>query len=376
MVLTCRDDRQTPASSGWPALHSIGNVEVSADRRHTSHRKFLIVLPVHNGGEYLKACIASILAQAHEHFRLVVLENASTDDTARWLRQLRDPRISVRESSEHLEIEKNWARILQLDLSEEFLTIIGHDDLLDPAYLSHMSALIDAHPDAGLYQSHFRLIDKHGRRMRSCLPMPARETAKGYLAARLRLRRDSQGTGYMFRATDYVRVGGIRPYKKLIFADDALWLDLMRGSYMATLGFEAFSYRLHPGGTSHWPDWRSTLDALGCYLEFLKSYGRSDREVQSVLQERMADYMIFWFRWAYLSAGRMRGDRPEILRAIESLSAKAAEIDESLRLPPFRERVRAALCDRLPRWRWFFWQVDRYCRIRLEAMVGTPMRGR
>jgi glycosyltransferase involved in cell wall biosynthesis len=347
---------------------------LSADRRRSSSRQFLIVLPVRNGGEHLKSCVASILAQDHDHFRLVVLENASTDDTPSWLRKLRDPRISVSESQAPLEIDGNWSRILQLDLSEEFLTIIGHDDLLDPGYLSQMSALIDAHPDAGLYQSHFRLIDTHGRRLRSCLPMPARETAEGFLAARLRLRRDSHGTGYMFRASDYVRVGGIPQYKKLLFADDALWLELMRGSYKATLAREMFSYRLHPGATSHSPDWRSAFDALACYLNFLRSYGQSDRGVQRVLEYGMSDYMIFWFRWAYFSAERGRGERPEILRAIESLSAKAGEIDESLRLPSFHESVSAALRDRMPRWRWFFWQVDRYLRIRLQSLNQRSMR--
>jgi glycosyltransferase involved in cell wall biosynthesis len=347
---------------------------LSADSRQTFHRQFLIVLPVRNGGEHLKACVASILGQDYEHFRLVVLENASSDETASWLRRLRDPRINVRESSLPLEIEKNWARILDLDLSEEFLTIIGHDDLLDPDYLSQMSALIDAHPEAGLYQAHFRLIDSRGRRLRSCLPMPGRETADGFLAARLRLRRDSQGTGYMFRTADYLRVGGIPQYKKLMFADDALWLDLMRGSYKATLGCETFSYRMHPGATSRSLDWRFTFDALASYLGFLKSYGRSDRRVQSALHHHMADYMTFWFRWAYLSPDRGRGERSQILRAIESLSAMAGEIDESLRLPPFRQRVRAALHDRMPRWRWFFWQVDRYVRIRLQSMTQRPMR--
>jgi len=175
-------------------------------------------------------------------------------------------------------------------------------------------------------------------------------------------------------AADYVRVGGIPPYRKLMFADDALWLSLMRGSYKATLPQETFSYRLHAGGTSHSPDWRSTLNALACYLDFLKNYGRSDREVQSALQHGLADYMTFWFRWAYFSADRGHGERPEILRAIESLSGKAGEIDESLRLPPFHDRVRSALRDRMPRWRWFFWQVDRYLRIRLQSMNRTPTR--
>jgi glycosyltransferase involved in cell wall biosynthesis len=375
MVLPSPNDRQTLASSIWRRPNSIGNGKVSPDSRQKSHRQFLIVLPVRNGGEYLKACVDSILTQDYKHFRLVVLENASTDDTPSWLRQLRDPRVSVLESVVPLEIETNFARILQLDLSEEFATIIGHDDLLDPAYLSQMSALIDAHPDAGLYQSHFRLIDKFGRRIRSCLPMPARETAVGFLAARLRLRRDSFGTGYMFRASDYVRIGGIPSYKKLMFADDALWLEFMRGSYKATLAREMFSYRLHSGATSHLPDWRSTFDALACYLDFLKRYGQSDERIQGALRHGMADYMTFWFRWAYFSGDRGGGKRREILRAIESLSAKAGEIDGSLRLPSFHARVRAELSDRMPRWRWFFWQIDRYLRIRWQSMTRTPLRG-
>jgi glycosyltransferase involved in cell wall biosynthesis len=347
---------------------------VSADHRRSSNRRFLIVLPVRNGGEHLKACVASILHQVHEHFRLVVLENASTDATPSWLRQQRDPRIHVRESPAPLEIEKNWARVLQLDISEEFLTIIGHDDLLDPGYLSQMSALIDAHPDAGLYQSHFRLIDKHGRTLRRSLPMPARETAEGFLAARLSLQRDSYGTGYMFRASDYLRVGGIPSFRKLLFADDALWLELMRGSYKATLPQEMFSYRLHSNATSHSPDWRSTLDALADYLDFLKRYREGDRTVQNALQQRLAGYMIFWFRWAYFSANSGRGERQAVLQAIESLSVKAGDLDERLRLPSFHEQVRAVLKDRMPRLRWLYWQVDQYLRMRLHSANRAPMR--
>lgn len=337
---------------------------MSDESRRSSNRQFVIVLPVRNGGEYLKDCVASILAQTYERFRLVVLENASTDDTVGWLRQRHDPRITILESPAPLNIEENWARIAQLDMSGEFLTIIGHDDLLDPEYLLNMSTLIDAHPDARLYQTHFRLIDKHGRKLRSCLPMPARETAESFLVARLRFRRDSYGTGYMCRGEDYVRVGGIPPYKKLMFADDALWMSLMRGSYKATLPQEMFSYRLHSGGTSHSPDWRCTLDSLTAYLDFLMEYGNSNREVREVLQRGVAEYLVFWFRWAYFSAARVKGDRPEILRAIAALSAKAGVMNAALRLPEFNERVRAALFNRMPHFRWFLWQVAWYLRTR------------
>lgn len=47
---------------------------------------------------------------------------------------------------------------------------------------------------------------------------------------------DSTGTGYMMRAADYDRLGGIpADYPNLIFADFALWMSLMRGGYKALL---------------------------------------------------------------------------------------------------------------------------------------------
>jgi hypothetical protein len=168
----------------------------------------------------------------------------------------------------------------------------------------------------------------------------------------------------MFRASDYVRVGGIPPYKKLMFADDALWLSLMRGSYKATLLQEAFSYRLHAGATSHSPDWRSTFDSLGAYLDFLMEYADSNRKVKDTLDRGVADYMIFWFRWAYFSVAGGTNERPDILRAIASLSAKACAMNASLNAPDFHERIRRALFDRIPHLRWFVWQVARYLRIR------------
>jgi glycosyltransferase involved in cell wall biosynthesis len=47
--------------------------------------KFSIILPVKNGGEYVKECVQSILAQSCPDFNLHILENCSTDGTAEWL---------------------------------------------------------------------------------------------------------------------------------------------------------------------------------------------------------------------------------------------------------------------------------------------------
>src|ERR1700691_5530373 len=108
--------------------------------------KYSIILPVRNGGEYVKLCINSILAQTIPEFNFLVLDNCSTDGTAEWIRSLNDNRIILFPASQPLTIEENWSRIKDIP-KNEFITLIGHDDILLPNYLETMGSLIDKHPD-------------------------------------------------------------------------------------------------------------------------------------------------------------------------------------------------------------------------------------
>ena len=58
-------------------------------------KKFTIILPVHNGGEYIHSCIESIMNQRYKDFDLAILENCSTDGTAEWLKKINDERIMI-----------------------------------------------------------------------------------------------------------------------------------------------------------------------------------------------------------------------------------------------------------------------------------------
>ena len=278
--------------------------------------RFTIFLPVRNGGKHFHQCVLSILAQTYRNFELVVLDNASTDGSLEWIRAIQDPRVSVYESTKPLSIEENWARIMAVP-KNEFMTMTGHDDLFDPNYLEVMCRLIDSNPDAGLYQAHFRLIDADGKKIRSCVAMPAIEKADAFLTSRLSFRRDSFGTGYLFRSTDYERVGGIPGYKKLMFADDALWLRLMKDSYKATSVRECFSYRKHSQSTSGLPDWKLTHDALDDYLDLLGFMGEQDQQIGVALRKGLRGYMVYWYQWAYLSL-RQNEEKENVARTIKA----------------------------------------------------------
>jgi glycosyltransferase involved in cell wall biosynthesis len=207
--------------------------------------RFSIILPVKNGGEYLKICVNSILNQTYPEFNLVLLDNKSTDGSLEWVTSLNDPRIIVHTSSRSLTIEESWNRIKDVE-KNEYMTMIGHDDILHKFYLEEIVKLIVKHPKASLYQTHFSYIDKNGVITRNCMFMDEIQQAHEFLACQMNRTIDSTGTGYVMRSEDFDKLGGMPVnYPNLIFSDYELWIRLSMKGYKATTNKECFQYREH-----------------------------------------------------------------------------------------------------------------------------------
>lgn len=301
---------------------------------------FTVVLPVKNGGEYLPLCVASILAQTYQGFELVILENQSTDGTTEWLQTLEetDSRVKVIPAKTSLSMEENWNRILDVP-KKEYMTVIGHDDLLEPDFLDEINSLIDSEPEANLYLTHFKLIDSKGKLIRHCKPIPKHETSAGFLAARMAEIRDSFGTGHVIRSEIYDKLRGIPLYKNLLYADDALWLSLMHHSYKATSSKVCFSYRLHSGSASGKPNQEALFDGLKQYLVLLGNLASEDEDMARVINMYAPQYvskrllstyyhdLLDAFRWK-------RRDNTIKLSELESMLKKfapEATLDKSYR---------------------------------------------
>lgn len=253
--------------------------------------KYSIILPVRNGGEYVKECIASILSQTYPYFNLIILDSGSTDGTISYIRSLTDARIELFVSETPLSIEENWHRIINAR-KNEFITLIGHDDLLENNYLSVMDELISKHPQATLYQAHFRYIDSQGNTIRSCVPMDEIQKASEFLSFILANIINSTGTGYMMRSKDYDAAGGIPLYPNLLFADFELWINLTMKNYKATAFEECFAYRLHQSTTvtSVGTKFQDAFKRFIAYLEKLK-------QEDKLLEEAVLRYSIPFIRF-------------------------------------------------------------------------------
>ena len=255
--------------------------------------KYSIILPVRNGGHYVKECVDSILSQTYTDFNCIILDNCSTDGTFEWLQSLKDDRIKIIPSDRSLTIEENWGRIKDVN-KNEFITLIGHDDILYPDFLEVMDRLVKSHPEASLYHTHFNYIDANGSIIRSCKPMNHCLTGYEFLKAFLTGSIDSMGTGFVMRSTDYDELQGIPvKYPNLLFADFELWLSLTFKSYEVIAPEKCFAFRLHQSTTRTSQD-KKLHQALEVFIDFLYSLEQHDAQAKKIIDEFGAQFLLFY----------------------------------------------------------------------------------
>lgn len=258
----------------------------------TAKFKYSIILPVRNGGEYVKECVKSILSQTLPDFHFHVLDNFSTDGTREWIESLQDKRISIHSAERPLTIEENWSRITGI-AKNEFITLIGHDDILFPGYLQAMDDLINKHPHATLYQTHFSYIDPKGEVIRNCKPMDEVQSATEFLSFFLANQIDTMGTGFMMRSRDYDACGGIPPrYPNLLFADFELFINLTKLGYKATSAEPAFSFRLHQSMTTTSSDLKFH-ESFAIFIDYLYAL-KTDAAFDVVIKRYALDFLYLY----------------------------------------------------------------------------------
>ncbi len=300
--------------------------------------RFTIIIPSYNGGNYLKAAVASVLQQSFTDFELAILEDGSSDGSLEWLRSLTDPRVKLYAAPNNLGIVKNWRRALEIPKGE-FMTVLGQDDLYDSNFLEVMDTLIRNDPNASLYHAHFRFIGANGNKLVSARPMPIHETAAEYIAELFSGQRDSYGTGYVVRSTLHDAIDGFPAYPNLFFADDVFWISAMSRSYKATAPAECFSCRRHCESLSATnTQWREWLDAMVSYVDFLTEMGSQDADIKCAIDRYGLEYFLYYCHVKYLDGlvqetQKNRRIDPELLPRMEKVL--------SLVHPGEREKINA-----------------------------------
>ncbi|ASF07932.1 putative glycosyltransferase [Nocardia brasiliensis NBRC 14402] len=172
-----------------------------------------VCVPAYNSARTLATTLRSVLDQDAE-FELVVLDNASTDDTGAIARSFEDPRIRVLRNDAVLPIGDNWNKVIRASRGD-LVKVVCADDVLRPGALAAQLAVMADDPGITISSSRFEVIDEDGALLETELGLPdllGRQTARAL--ARAIVRRGPADFGptaaAMFYRKHFDLVGGLR----------------------------------------------------------------------------------------------------------------------------------------------------------------------
>jgi glycosyltransferase involved in cell wall biosynthesis len=131
--------------------------------------KVSIILPNYNYARYLDERIQSLLNQTYKDFELIILDDASTDNSLEVIQKYTfDPRIKMQFYTENSGLPyKRWND--GSDLAQgEYLLFAGADDSCEPTLIEKLVKKLDDHPSVGLAYSQSWEIDHDANIIGSC----------------------------------------------------------------------------------------------------------------------------------------------------------------------------------------------------------------
>jgi len=104
-----------------------------------------VLMPVFNGEDFVRGAVESILRQTFRDFRLIIVDDGSTDATPAILRSFTDSRVRVLRNPRNMGIVAALNRGLT-ECRGEFIARMDHDDVAMPQRLEKQVAFLRSHP--------------------------------------------------------------------------------------------------------------------------------------------------------------------------------------------------------------------------------------
>jgi glycosyltransferase involved in cell wall biosynthesis len=201
-----------------------------------------------NAGELIRPAIESVLAQTEPSWRMIVVDDGSSDGTPDIVAAYSDERIRLERMPENAGQTAALNHGLSL-VETDWVARLDQDDLAMPLRIERQLAWISTHPRAAAVGSWVRYIDESGQ------PLGELRGAAEPAAALRALYAEPERNPFAHSAMTYRvdlarRAGGYRT--DLHYAQDtALWVELARQGDIGNVPEFLTAIRQHPGQVTH-----------------------------------------------------------------------------------------------------------------------------
>jgi glycosyltransferase involved in cell wall biosynthesis len=196
---------------------------------HAGGVRIGVVIPAFNVARWVGDAVASVLAQTHAYWSLVVVDDGSTDDTSTVVARFCDPRIRlIRQDNAGVSAARNRGMTEFLGWGRgSGMLFLDADDWLAPDALSRLGAALDASPDTVAASGPCEFVQTGAVRI----------PPSGELLPRLLVRNLFVNGGHLLLRTEAVHAAG-GFLSGIAYGEDwEFWVRLaLRGPFAAVLG--------------------------------------------------------------------------------------------------------------------------------------------
>ncbi len=211
-----------------------------------------ICLPTYNYAHYLPQAISSCLKQSYEHIELIVVDDASTDDSRQVVESFTDPRVRFFENTVRLGLAGNWNKTLSFARGQVIRFLFADDYLAEHA-IDRVVEVIRSHENVNLIFSAASIIDAQGIQTRIHQPY----SNERYLAGQDELKRCLARGNYIGAPSSVaVRTSALKESGKFderlkLYADQEMWLRILAGGDAYFIPEPLVSVRQHEGSETN-----------------------------------------------------------------------------------------------------------------------------
>ena len=198
-----------------------------------------VIMSVYNGAKYLQDSIGSILDQTFPNFEFVIINDGSTDDTAKILEDIKDHRI-VLLNQKNCGLTKSLNRGASISKGT-YIARQDADDISLPDRLELQVKFLNENPHIGFTGCAYSLVDENGSQLKIIETKNNPESLKSTL-----LKRNIVAHGScMYRKDLFNGIGGYR--EEFRYAQDIdLWLRMSEHSLPGWVEFQPlYKQRVH-----------------------------------------------------------------------------------------------------------------------------------
>ena len=217
-----------------------------------------IIMPAYNCGRFIAESIRSVLAQTYSNWELLIVDDCSTDNTAKVVSTFNDQRILYMRNTNNLGAAQTRNKAIQI-AKGRFIAFLDADDLWMPAKLELQLKYMQQHNYAFTFTD-YQIIQENGLPTGKTLRMPTSLTYHQYCC--------NTAIGCLTVMIDRYQTGDFLMPNIRSSHDMALWLLIMKRGFTAYSMPECLSsYRLVSTSNTA-KKWKAAKDVWLVYRKF------------------------------------------------------------------------------------------------------------